>query len=181
MELYFIRHGRTPGNMEKRYIGRTDEPLMPESRTELSEKAARGVYGRPMIVFTSPMKRCVETAQIIYPDMEPHVIRDFRECDFGAFEGKNYLELTGDVDYQAFIESGGTMPFPGGESMAQMQYRAMRGFWKALDMADGLDAAFVVHGGTIMAILSQIDGGSFYDYQIDNGECLTFFFDPLEG
>ena len=39
---------------------------------------------------------------------------------------------------------------------------------------DGRDAAFVVHGGTIMAVMSRIDGGDFYDYQIDNGECLVF-------
>lgn len=181
MELSFIRHGRTPGNAEKRYIGRTDEALIPETRAELLERAARGEYGRPMILFVSPMRRCIETARIIFPDMEQHVIEEFRECDFGKFEGKNYLELTDDPEYQAWIDSGGTMAFPGGESMAQMSERAMRGFYKAMDMADGMDAAFVVHGGTIMAILSQIAGGDFYDYQIDNGECITFSLDLQEG
>ena len=42
MELYFIRHGRTPGNKEKRYIGRTDESILPESAAELKERAAWG-------------------------------------------------------------------------------------------------------------------------------------------
>jgi alpha-ribazole phosphatase len=106
--------------------------------------------------------------------MEMHIIRDFRECDFGSFEGKNYRELSGNPDYQKWIDSGGTMSFPEGESMEEMTNRVMKGFYKALDAANGRDAAFVVHGGTIMAVMSRIDGGNFYDYQLDNGECLTF-------
>ena len=66
------------------------------------------------------------------------------------------------------------MSFPEGESMEEMTNRVMKGFYKALDVANGRDAAFVVHGGTIMAVMSRIDGGNFYDYQLDNGECLTF-------
>ncbi|MBQ3406119.1 MAG: histidine phosphatase family protein [Lachnospiraceae bacterium] len=174
MELYFIRHGRTPGNKEKRYIGRTDESILPESAADLRECAARGKYGYPEVLFVSPMKRCIETADIIYPGMEMHIIRDFRECDFGSFEGKNYRELSGNPDYQKWIDSGGTMSFPEGESMEEMTNRVMKGFYKALDVANGRDAAFVVHGGTIMAVMSRIDGGNFYDYQLDNGECLTF-------
>ena len=99
---------------------------------------------------------------------------DFRECDFGLFEGRNYKELSGNPEYQNWIDSGGTMPFPGGESMNEMTARVMKGFYEAMDIADGLNAAFVVHGGTIMAVMSRIDGGDFYDYQIDNGECLRF-------
>ena len=174
MELYFIRHGRTPGNKEKRYIGRTDESILPESAAELRERAAGGKYGHPEVLFVSPMKRCIETADIIYPGMEMHVIRDFRECDFGSFEGKNYKELCGNPDYQKWIDSGGTMPFPEGESMEEMAKRVMKGFYEAMDAANGRDAAFVVHGGTIMAVMSRIDGGDFYDYRLDNGECLTF-------
>lgn len=175
MELYFIRHGRTPGNLQKRYIGRTDESILPEAVDELKKRAEKGDYGRPGILFVSPMKRCRETAEIIYPGMEQHVIDDFRECDFGLFEGKNYMDLEGDKSYQAWIDSGGTMRFPGGESMAEMSRRAMHGFFSALDLAEGEDAAFVVHGGTIMAVLSHLADGDFYDYQIDNGECLRYF------
>ena len=174
MELIFIRHGRTPGNSEKRYIGKTDESILPESAAELRERAAGGEYGHPEILFVSPMRRCIETAAIIYPDMEMHIIPNFRECDFGLFEGRNYSDLNGDPDYQNWIDSGGTIPFPGGESMAEMTDRVMKGFYEAMDIADGLDAAFVVHGGTIMAVMSRIDGGDFYDYQIGNGECLRF-------
>lgn len=58
--------------------------------------------------------------------------------------------------------------------MDEMTARVMRGFYEAMDIADGRDSAFVVHGGTIMSVLSRIAGGDFYDYQLDNGDCLIF-------
>lgn len=45
-----------------------------------------------------------------------HIIEELSECDFGEFENKNYKELSGNQDYQRWIDSNGTLPFPGGES-----------------------------------------------------------------
>lgn len=42
------------------------------------------------IVFTSPMQRCRESAQILFPDREKIEIPEWKEMNFGAFEGKNY-------------------------------------------------------------------------------------------
>ena len=41
MKIYFIRHGLTEGNIQKKYIGKTDEPLCTEGIAELREKLAR--------------------------------------------------------------------------------------------------------------------------------------------
>ena len=66
MILNLIRHGKTQGNAEKRYIGRTDELLSDEGSSEL-----RNICYPPCdILAASPMKRCLMTADIIYPDME---------------------------------------------------------------------------------------------------------------
>ena len=91
--LYFIRHGKTAGNELKRYIGRTDEPLSPAGRGELAGKAAP----QADIVAVSPLRRCRESAQILYPHAAPLAVEGLRECDFGDFEGKNYLELAGNA------------------------------------------------------------------------------------
>ena len=56
--FYLIRHGRTAGNLERRYIGSTDEPLCPEGRREVSGLRAPEADR----VFASPLKRCLETA-----------------------------------------------------------------------------------------------------------------------
>ena len=62
------------------------------------------------IVFTSPMQRCRESAQILFPDREKIEIPEWKEMNFGAFEGKNYEQLNGNPQYQAWIDSNGTLP-----------------------------------------------------------------------
>ena len=169
MRWVLIRHGKTQGNLERRYIGgRTDEPLCEAGRAALRLRR----YPAVSRVFASPMRRCIETAAILYPGILPEIVPDFRECDFGAFEGKSYVELSGRTDYQAWIDSGGARPFPGGESRAAFAARCVRAFerLRAQDVRE--DCALIVHGGTIMAIMERyaLPKGGYYDYQVGNGE-----------
>ena len=128
-ELYFIRHGKTAGNEQKRYIGRTDEPLSALGRAELAEKKAPHAD----IVAVSPLVRCVESAKILYPHAKQFVVDGFRECDFGDFEGKNYAELFDNADYQAWIDSNGTLPFPHGEQPLAFRARCVEAFGEGID------------------------------------------------
>ena len=117
------------------------------------------------------MKRCLETAGIIYPGLPVRIIPDFRECDFGAFEYKNYTELNGNADYQAWIDSGGTLPFPGGESREAFSARSVAAFRSLPPCGEKENRALIVHGGTIMAIMEAMASpkGSYYDFQVRNG------------
>ena len=191
INLLLVRHGATSGNAEKRYIGKTDEPLSEAGSEKLRDFRAAGRYSdvsaSPQFVFTSPMKRCVETAQILFPDVKPVAIENFRETDFGLFEGKNYDELMADdelrTEYQKWIDSGGKAAFPSGESSEAFIERTLQGFWSMMDLilkncsecccadlrGESVDVVAVIHGGSIMAILSSLCGGSFYDYQVENG------------
>lgn len=166
MELTLIRHFATAGNLEKRYIGTTDEPILPVAEKKQMPRAE--------IVLTSPMIRCRQTAEFLYPEVEQIVWDGFRECDFGAFEGKNYLELTGDPSYQAWIDSGGELPFPGGESKASFCERTRATFERAVEdlMEQKIErAAIVAHGGTLMAVLSAyaVPKLGYYEWSCGNG------------
>lgn len=167
MRIIFIRHGKTAGNLEKRYIGRTDEPLCSEVKNELRLHS----YPAADMVISSPMKRCTETAELIYPDKKIVICDDLRECDFGDFEGKNYTELSGNADYQRWIDSGGKTAFPNGEDHESFTKRCILAFEKAASDNIGRSAAFVVHGGTIMAVLEKYayPKRDFYDFQVKNG------------
>lgn len=167
MRALLIRHGLTRGNLERRYIGcRTDEPLCPEGAAALSGVAAPPVSR----VFVSPMRRCVQTAALLYPGMEPIVVEDFRECDFGAFEGKSAAELAGDAAYRAWVDSGGELPFPGGESRRQFAERCVRAYAALAADARG-DVALIVHGGTIMAVMERFarPAGGYFDFMVPCG------------
>lgn len=172
LKIIFIRHGKTYGNTLGRYIGgRTDEPLCEEGIRLLKEKN----YPEAEHVYVSPMKRCRETAEYIYPETQQEVNELLKECDFGTFENKNYKELAGNPDYQAWIDSNGTLPFPEGESSETFQERCCRGFVQCVEDAfsNGYQqAAIVAHGGTIMSVLSRFASprGMYFEWQIKNGE-----------
>ena len=166
MKWLLIRHGQTQGNREGRYIGcRTDESLCPEGVAALQEKTYPPV-GR---VFVSPMKRCVETAVLVCPGVPVDVVEDFRECDFGEWENMSYAQLNGHADYQAWIDSGGSLPFPHGESRTQFAARCVAAFDIIREQPE--DCAIVAHGGTIMAIMERyaVPEGTYYDFQVSNG------------
>lgn len=58
-EIILVRHGKTAGNLEGRYIGsRTDEPLCEEGIHALEEKVREGTYPPVDLVYASPMIRC---------------------------------------------------------------------------------------------------------------------------
>ena len=89
IKIAMIRHGKTYGNTLGRYIGVTDEPLCEEGKKELEQRTMDTVE----LLFVSPLKRCLETADILYPYAKQVKIPEFAECNFGEFENKNYQEL----------------------------------------------------------------------------------------
>ena len=189
MKLFMIRHGATAGNLEKRYVGRTDEGLTEQAVSDLKEEALklREISGNVAAIITSPMKRCLETAEILFPEkLYEHVPRiqkaGLSECDFGTFEYKNYLELSGDAEYQHFIDTLGREGFPGGETT-----EAFQEVWKEISSQteQGIDRTlvFVVHGGTIMAVMEAFseEKKSYYDWQVGNGEGVLGKMDASDG
>ena len=190
-ELLLIRHGTVPGNLEKRYVGSTDESLTEEGACVIREKKKTGLYPAADIVFSSPLKRCLETAAIIWPEASPVTVDAWSEIRFGDFEYKNYKELSGDPRYQAWIDSGGTLPFPGGESMDSYRERVLDGFREVCsklseyersrmktdrpgaeetEAAARVRAGAAVHFGTIRALVSALTDRDYFDINIKNGE-----------
>lgn len=184
IELVFIRHGETAANQAGRYLGRTDEALSKKGRKSLCFYKEQGLYPSVQYLFSSPMERCLETAEILYPDLRPVVIPKWREIDFGQFEYKNYEELKDNAAYQLWIDSNGYLPFPGGESREDFSARCAEGFVELcsnLGQKEGqsgavtegqsrtITAGLIVHGGTIMALLSRYGKGDYFDYPCANG------------
>lgn len=170
LKLWLIRHGMTEGNKSGRYIGVTDDPLCPEGIAFLKTLD----YPNPEELYVSPMTRCRETAEILFPGQKMHIIEELSECDFGQFENKNYKELSGNPEYQKWIASNGLLPFPEGESREEFCRRSMIGFQKAVTgcIRNHVSyGALVVHGGTIMNIMDTYAGmeRAYYQWHVKNG------------
>lgn len=160
MKVILIRHAATRGNRLRRYIGVTDEDIE-------SADCLRRDYPECDRVIASPMKRCIQTAKLIYPEKKLTICQKLRECDFGGFENKSYEDLKNDREYKKWLESGGKQPFPNGEAHEDFKRRSVEGFYETLQ--EGGSLAYVIHGGCIMAIMQAVFGGGFYDYQVGNG------------
>lgn len=164
-----IRHSITEGNKARRYIGTTDEVLSPEGVALVKDV----FYPQAQELYVSPLRRCIETARLIYPAQKMHIIDDLRECDFGEFENKNYEELSGNPAYQAWLDSHAQLPFPGGESREEFHFRTVTAFRRIVDtcIAQKIPSAAVVsHGGTIMSILEELayPHKEFYEWSLKN-------------
>ena len=171
MELILIRHGTTQGNKERRFIGVLDVPLAPEGE-ELARRVAPTL---PAVdhVYGSPLLRCEQTAELLWPDAEKTVIPELRETDFGPFEGKNHEELKDDPLYQQWITTADFAKIPVGESAADAVERASRGLSLLLEDAKehGYERVGVVsHGGTLMGLLWRFGRPErdYYDWMCPN-------------
>mgnify|MGYP000213953122 FL=1 len=125
MRIWLIRHFQTQGNLERRYIGRTDEPILPGQ--------TGSILCCPEKIITSPMLRCKQTARLLFQKEPDLICENFREKDFGRFEGKNYEELKDDPGYQRWLDSNGTIPFPEGEGQEAFFERTRLGFEQMME------------------------------------------------
>lgn len=170
-KLILIRHGQTRGNTEGRYIGTTDEALLESETARLKSCSFEPVDA----VFSSPMKRCMMTAQVLFPGQALLLVKNLRECDFGDFENKNYQELSGNPVYQTWLDSGGMSGFPGGETVEAFTARTIRGFeqiFRTILEHNYQNVAVVCHGGTIMSLLAAFGfpERDYYSWHVENGE-----------
>ena len=171
MKIHLIRHGVTEANAQKKYCGSTDLPLSSDGIRQLEILKARNTYPEASLLFTSGLKRAEETLRLIYGDVPAVPIRDLREYAFGEFEMKTYEELKTDPRYIAWItDQEGIVACPGGESKKQAESRILRGFHTHL-IAAKEDCAAIVHGGTIVTILSHLfpNERDFYAWQPQPG------------
>ena len=172
-EFYLIRHGLTEANIKRRYAGRTDYPLLKEGIKEL-EKRDYSRYAAAQAVFISPLLRCRQSADIIFPEHEKIVIDNLIECDFGDFEDKSADEMKGYEPYRKWVSSGCTLPFPDGEDVEEFKDRCANAMKEIIDIcsARGIaKAALVIHGGVIMSIMERLCTTKleYYSWHPDNG------------
>ncbi len=133
IRIAFIRHAPTQGNLEGRYVGSGDEGLS-ETGHALAEQATPALARlKPGLLFTSGMRRCDETAAILFPNVAPIGLPRLAEMRFGAFEGKTYAEMDGDARYQAWVDSGCTAACPDGEAQAEFIARVRTELEQVLD------------------------------------------------
>ncbi len=169
-KIHLLRHGATQANQDGRYVGRTDLPLSPEGLAQLLQLKEAYDYPGAVRFFTSPLTRCRQTLQVLYPQCEPTVVDGLAECDFGEWENKSLRDLKEDERFLQWME-GATRDIPDGESSEDFRARvceAFEGIVNELIFAGDTEAVICTHGGVI-TMLMQL----YALPRLDPKECLA--------
>ncbi len=158
--LYLIRHAATNGNEQGLYIGgATDEKLSEAGKSTLLNLKLNFNYPKVNTVFSSPMLRALESAEILFETANDKIIlEDLRENNFGEFENRNIKALVDDENFKKWINPTEAYTPIGGESAAVFHARCRDVLMRMFEhmMKSGIEqAACVTHGGVIMSMLAQ--------------------------
>lgn len=161
LRLYFMRHGETVWNTERRYQGMTDIELSDEGLRQAECAAKRFKNIKIDKIYASPLKRAMKTAEKIAAEKGLEIISedDFREIHFGEWEGKTVPELTEKYgeSYTNFIREPHKYGFPGEGSVENVINRIKPGIDRLIAEEKG-NVLIVSHGGIIRLMIMYIMG-----------------------
>jgi broad specificity phosphatase PhoE len=172
-EIYFIRHGQTPWNAERRYQGRQDIPLNEHGQAQALENgrilsAELTRHGRSPSDFewhASPLIRTRDTMERVrraFTEPLPQVQYDVRlmEISFGILEGKLFTELPATMAVAPGVRDASYWDFrpENGENYRDVEAR-LNEFASVLTGP----SIIVAHGGIARTLRVLIEGADIHD------------------
>jgi broad specificity phosphatase PhoE len=175
--ILLARHGETKENKERRFQGQKDVPLSDAGREQARVLAAQAAGEKIAALYTSPLSRARETADIVGAalGLEPRDDDRLKEVDVGDWQDrlKDDVAREDPEGWEAFRRAGPDFRFPGGESFAEQQERVLA----ALEEIGGgaLPALVVCHRGVVRCALAHANGrglDSYHDWRVPNAELI---------
>jgi probable phosphomutase (TIGR03848 family) len=168
--LLLVRHGLTKMTGPV-LAGRTPGIHLDERGEKQATAVAERIGVLPLAaVVTSPLERCVETAQAIRDAQQKppdwHVEERLIECGYGDWTGKAIKDLAKDPLWKVVQAQPSAVRFPNGEGLAEMATRAVAAV-RDWDERLGDDAVWVActHGDIIKAVVADALGLHLDQYQ----------------
>lgn len=159
-KLILVRHGYTSWNEAKKYQGFSDINLNNQGIEEAKKVAKRLSYEKIDMIYSSPLKRAFETAEIINENFEKkiHISQCLKEINFGDWEGYTFEEIGKHYPdlIDKWLEKPADMRPPNGENFRDLQVRAMKVLHEIYDLNRGKNVLIVTHGGLISVIVCHI-------------------------
>ena len=158
--ILLARHGETDWNRDNRFQGHADPPLNETGRAQATELSAALAQEPLAAVYSSPLRRAFETAQIAATPhgLEPVPVDALREVDVGSWQGLTRAEIeerfpeqfTRWLEYEAGWEDG--------ESYEEMGRRVIAGLLELAAAHEGERILAVSHGGPVRAAFALAEG-----------------------
>lgn len=173
--VILVRHGRTAANADGILAGQTPGVGLDDTGRDQALAVAQRLAALPLVeVVTSPLERTLQTAAAIGRAQQPRIRsrrdRGLIECGYGSWTGRSLKALAKEPLWKAVQMHPSAVRFPDGESMPEMQLRAVASLrhWDATITADhGPQAvwAAVSHGDVIKSVLADALGMHLDSFQ----------------
>jgi broad specificity phosphatase PhoE len=163
--VYLVRHGENPANLTREFSHRRVDYALTPRGVEQARRTAHFFRDRRVdAIYTSPLRRARETAEII---AAPHglpvwVIEGFREINVGELEVRPPTDANWalhDAVQAAWRAGRHEEAFPGGENYIALLARMRAGLDEALRGRDGQRIVIVGHGGIVTATIADLCAG----------------------
>jgi probable phosphomutase (TIGR03848 family) len=166
--VILLRHGRTSANAAGTLAGRTPGVHLDDLGRTQAERAGERLAVVPLAeLVSSPLERCKETARAVAVRQaaKPRVHHDkaLTECDYGEWQGRRLRDLAKLALWRTVQTNPSAATFPGGESLPQMQARAVDAVRRrdaAVTAAHGPEAVWLVvsHGDVLKSVIADALG-----------------------
>lgn len=158
--LILIRHGETDYNSNRRYCGFSNPSLNASGILQVKSLVKQLKEFDVAEVYSSDLLRAAQTAKAVFPKHQIKTILDFRELNFGIFEGLNYSEIMERYPelYQDWIRDPSNVLLPNGEEFGEFRKRVSSALSSIISLNKNKTIALVTHSGPIRLILCEALG-----------------------
>ena len=161
-KLILTRHGHVDGISPERFRGRMELPLTDVGLGEAGRTAAFiASTWTPVAIYSSPMQRCLMTAEAISRACGGAgiaVLDGLNDLDYGAWQWRTHEEAaaTDPVLYGLWKSAPHLVRFPGGESLQDLVARTSNALRETLALHPADTVVLVGHDSVNRALLLQL-------------------------
>ncbi len=179
-KIYFVRHGETNANVEKRYCGYTDIELNGNGTMQAKNISKILEKYNIDLIYSSDLIRAKTTAEEInkYHKLNIEYLSELREMNFGILEDLTFKEIGKfyPEEKEKILDLDNNYQFTDGESLSMLYKRVNKIFNEIINKNLDKNILIVSHGGAIQSILTEILSGDinrYWNIEIENCKIST--------
>lgn len=159
--IILVRHGENDWVKKNRLAGWIEGVHLNENGRSQAKDAAKRLAKLPIKqIYSSPVTRCLETAEYIAKSHKLDIIEleDVGEVRYGEWEGKKIKKLAKKPEWHAVQYYPSRFQFPNGEALREVQFRAIQALEKLSTMHQDDIIVVVSHADLIKLVLAHYLG-----------------------
>lgn len=160
--IILVRHGECQGNREGLFRGRSDFPLNDLGLIQAKELAIELKRFKPTYIFTSPLQRAKQTAQIISNEcnIEMEECEGFNNIELGPWEGKakRFIAIHYPEEWEVWLNEPEKLAVTGIETLDEVQKRSKRELDKISNEFSGKTVIIVSHRAVLKPLIASCLG-----------------------